>query len=65
VYGTLYFRFPLETLAQVENFCLITINTKKTKEIKEIINENKNDLLEYITHVYENYFLVLYLSHIK
>jgi prolyl oligopeptidase len=54
----------LKTNAQAENFRLITINTK-TKEIKEIISENKNDLLEDITRVYENYFLVRYLSHVK
>jgi protease II len=54
----------LKTNAQAENFRLITINTK-TKEIKEIISENKNDLLEDITRVYENYFLVRHLSHVK
>ncbi len=54
----------LMTNDQAENFRLITINTK-TKEIKEIIDENKNDLLEDVTRVYENYFLVRYLSHVK
>ncbi|CAF5035250.1 unnamed protein product [Rotaria sp. Silwood1] len=54
----------LKTNAQAEKFRLITINTK-TKEIKEIISEDKNDLLEDVTHVYEKYFLVRYLSHVK
>ncbi|CAF3226968.1 unnamed protein product [Rotaria sp. Silwood2] len=52
------------TNAQAENFRLITINTK-TKEIKEVIAEDKNDLLEDVTRVYEKYFLVRYLSHVK
>jgi prolyl oligopeptidase len=54
----------LKTNAQAEKFRLITMNTK-TKEIKEIISEDKNDLLEDVTRVYENYFLVRYLSHVK
>ncbi|CAF1415204.1 unnamed protein product [Rotaria sordida] len=54
----------LKTNVQAENFRIITINTK-TKEIKEIISEDKNDLLEDITRVYEKYFLVRYLSHVK
>ncbi len=54
----------LKTNAQAENFRLITINIK-TKEMKEIISEDKNDLLEDVTRVYENYFLVRYLSHVK
>jgi prolyl oligopeptidase len=54
----------LKTNVEAEKFRVITINTK-TKEIKEIISENKSDLLEDVTHVYENYFLVRYLSHVK
>jgi prolyl oligopeptidase len=54
----------VKTNSEAENFRLITINTK-TEEIKEIISENKNDLLEDITRVYEKYFLVRYLSHVK
>ncbi len=54
----------LKTNFEAENFRLITMNTK-TKEMKEIIGENKNDLLEDITRVYENYFLIRYLSHVK
>ena len=54
----------LQTNAQAENFRLITINTK-TREIQEIIPEDKNDLLEDVTRVYENYFLLRYLSHVK
>ena len=54
----------LTTNAQAENFRLITIDTK-SKEIKEIISENKHDLLEDVTRVYENYFIVRYLSHVK
>jgi protease II len=54
----------LKTNFQAENFRIITMNIK-TKEIKEIISEDKNDLLEDLTRVYENYFLVRYLSHVK
>ncbi|CAF3159733.1 unnamed protein product [Rotaria sp. Silwood2] len=41
----------LKTNVQAENFHLITSNTK-TKEIKDIISEDKNDLLEDITLLY-------------
>jgi len=54
----------LKTNFQAENFRLITMNIK-TKEIKEIISEDKNDLLEDLTRVYESYFLARYLSHVK
>lgn len=54
----------LKTNAQAENNKLISINTK-TKEIKEIISEDKNNLLEDITRVHEKYFLVRYLSHVR
>jgi len=54
----------LKTNAQAENFRLITINTK-TKEIKEIISEDKHNLLEDVTRVYDKYFVVRYLSHVK
>jgi prolyl oligopeptidase len=54
----------LKTNFEAANFRLITINIK-TKEIKELISENKNDLLEDVTRVYENYFLTRYLSHVK
>ena len=54
----------LKTNAQAEKYRVITINTK-TKEIKEIISEDKNDLLEDVTRVHEKYFLVQYLSHVK
>lgn len=54
----------LKTNSEAENFRLITINTK-TNEIKEIISEDKNGLLEDITRVHGNYFLVRYLSHVK
>ena len=54
----------LKTNAQAEKFRLISMNTK-TKEIKEIIAEDKNDILEDVTRVYEKYFLVRYLSHVK
>ena len=56
--------FYLKTNAQAENFRLISINTK-TQEIKEIISEDKNDILEDVTRVYGKYFLVRYLSHVK
>ncbi|CAF1361850.1 unnamed protein product [Rotaria magnacalcarata] len=56
----LYFK----TNDQAENFRLISMNAK-TKEIKEIISEDKNNLLEDITRVYDKYFLVRYLSHVK
>lgn len=56
--------FYLRTNAQAENFRLITINIK-TKEIKEIISQDKTDLLEDVTRVYKKYFLVQYLSHVK
>ena len=54
----------LKTNAQAEKFRLITIDTK-TKEIKEIINEDENDLLEDVMRVHGKYFLVRYLSHVK
>ncbi|CAF1183506.1 unnamed protein product [Adineta steineri] len=56
----LYFR----TNAQAQNFRLISINIK-TKEIKEIISEDKDNILEDVTRVYEKYFVVRYLSHVK
>ena len=54
----------LKTNFQAEKFCVITINTK-TNEIQEIISEDKNDWLEEVTRVYNKYFLVQYLSHVK
>ncbi len=54
----------LKTNTQAEKYRVITINTK-TKEIEEIISEDKNDLLEDVTRVHEKYFLVRYLSHVK
>ncbi|CAF0956243.1 unnamed protein product [Adineta ricciae] len=54
----------LRTNAQADNFRLITINVK-TKEIKEVIKESSTDILEDVTRVYDKYFLVRYLSHVK
>ncbi|CAF3974170.1 unnamed protein product, partial [Adineta steineri] len=56
----LYFR----TTAQAQNFRLISMNIK-TKEIKEIISEDKNNILEDVTRVYEKYFVVRYLADVK
>ena len=56
--------FYLHTNAQAANYRLITMNTK-SKEIQEIIAENKDDVLEDITRVHEKYLLVRYLSHVK
>ena len=53
--------FYLKTNDQAANFRLITINTQ-TKEIKEIIREDQNDLLEDIIRVHEKYFLARYLK---
>jgi len=54
----------LKTNNQAEKYRLITINVK-TKEIKEILAEDQNDILEDITRVYGKYFVVRYLSHVK
>ena len=54
----------LRTNAQAPNFRLITMNTK-TNEVKEVIAENTNDILEDVTRVHDKYLLVRYLSHVK
>jgi prolyl oligopeptidase len=54
----------LKTNSQAENYRLITMNSK-TKEIKDLISEDQNDILEDITRVHGKYFLVRYLSHVR
>ena len=56
----LYFR----SNAQAPNYRLISIDSQ-TNEVKEIIEENPDEILEDVTRVYQNYFLVRYLSHVK
>lgn len=56
--------FYFRTNHNAPNYRLISMNVN-SKEIKEIIAEDKNDILESVIRVYHDYFAVQYLSHVK
>lgn len=52
------------TNGQAPNYRLITIDSR-TSEVREIIPESAEAILEDVTRVHQDYFLVRYLSHVK